>query len=106
MNEVEVISSNFKDEVLTSNIPVLVDFWAAWCGPCRIVSPTVSTIAKEMEGTLKVAKINVDESADLAGEYGVTGIPTLMLFREGEVCGTLVGVRPKQEILDMIKKNM
>lgn len=102
MAEVTITADNFKDEVLNSDIPVLVDFWAPWCGPCRMVDPIVEEISKELDGKVKVGKINVDEEQSLAREYSVMSIPTLAVFKNGELAETMVGLRPKQDILKML----
>ena len=96
-------SSNFQAEVLESDIPVLVDFWAPWCGPCRMVGPVVEEIAREFAGKAKVGKLNVDEEQALAIRYGVMSIPTLIVFKNGQPAETAVGLRPKQAIADMLK---
>lgn len=93
---------NFDAEALKSDIPVLVDFWAEWCGPCRMFSPIVDEFAGENEGRVKVGKVNVDEQPDLAGRYGVMSIPTAILFKNGEIAGTLVGVQPKTALEELI----
>ena len=89
---------NFKQEVLDSQIPVLVDFWAVWCGPCRMLAPTVEELAAEYEGKVKVGKVNVDDEGELAMQYRISSIPTLMLFKNGKVAETMIGVRPKEQI--------
>lgn len=99
MNEVRLTKNNFKDEVLNSNIPVLVDFWATWCGPCRMVAPIVEEIADEYDGRIKVGKVNVDEEPELAMQFRVASIPTLMVFKNGQLVNTAVGYRPKADIL-------
>ncbi|HWR23466.1 MAG TPA: thioredoxin [Feifaniaceae bacterium] len=104
MSGLVITQDNFKKEVLESETPVLVDFWASWCGPCRMLSPLVDQIAEEKEGALKVAKINVDDEPQLAAEFGVMSIPTLMLFRDGRPVSKSVGVRPKQAILGMLEE--
>jgi thioredoxin 1 len=93
---------NFDAEALKSDIPVLVDFWAEWCGPCRMFSPIVDEFAEENEGRVKVGKVNVDEQPDLAGRYGVMSIPTAILFKNGEIADTLVGVQPKTALEELI----
>ena len=93
---------NFDAEALKSDIPVLVDFWAEWCGPCRMFSPIVDEFAEENEGRVKVGKVNVDEQSDLAGRYGVMSIPTAILFKNGEIADTLVGVQPKTALEELI----
>ena len=98
MAEITVNESNFDEEVLKSELPVLVDFWATWCGPCRMLGPVIAQVAAEKEGSLKVAKVNVDENPDLAREYGIRSIPTLMLFKNGELAGTSLGYIPKDKV--------
>ena len=85
-----------------SDKPVLIDFWAPWCGPCRMLSPTISEIAEEYEGKVKVGKVNVDEEGDLAAMFGVSSIPMLVVVKDGKITNTSVGVRPKRQIVDMI----
>lgn len=103
MSVVTVTKENFETEVLSANIPVLVDFWASWCAPCRMLSPVVDEIAEENADTLKVCKINVDEQPELAMKYGVVSIPMLVLFKNGKPSGTSVGVRPKEVIEQLFK---
>jgi len=98
MAEMTVTESNFDEEVLKSELPVLVDFWATWCGPCRMLGPVVAQVAAEKEGILKVAKVNVDENPDLARQYGIRSIPTLMLFKNGELVNTSLGYIPKDKV--------
>ena len=102
MNEVRLTKNNFKDEVLNSDIPVLVDFWATWCGPCRMVAPIVEEIADEYDGRIKVGKVNVDEEEELARQFRVMSIPTLILFKGGKAVTSAVGARPKSAILAML----
>ena len=102
MAEIVITSENFEQEVLKSNIPVLLDFWATWCGPCQMIAPVVEEIAEEYEGKLKVGKINIDEQMELALEYKVMSIPTLMLFENGEVKKREVGFMTKQVIEEML----
>lgn len=102
----EFTDSNFEGEVVQSSQPVLVDFWAPWCGPCRQIAPTVEQLATEYDGSVKVGKVNIDESPAVASSYGVTSIPTLMIFKGGEVVERFVGIQPKnrlQEALDSAK---
>lgn len=96
--EVTVNDANFETEVIQSELPVLVDFWAPWCGPCRMVAPTVAALAEKYAGRLKVCKVNVDESPASAGRYGIRGIPTLMVFKGGEAVDQVVGVQPQSAL--------
>jgi thioredoxin 1 len=95
MATVKVDNSSFKADVLDSAEPVVVDFWAEWCGPCKMIAPSLEEIATEMGGKIKVAKLNIDENPELAAQYGVRSIPTLMLFKNGEVADMKVGAAPK-----------
>ncbi len=99
-----VTDSDFEDAILKSDKPVLVDFWAAWCGPCRQVGPVVEELAGEFAGKVKVAKLNVDENKQTPGKYGVRGIPTLMVFKNGEVVDQIVGAVPKDRIKELLDK--
>lgn len=103
MSAVTITKANFKTEVLDSSIPVLVDFWATWCGPCRMLAPVVEQIAEEQKGYVKVGKVNVDDEPQLAAQFGVMSIPTLVLFKDGQAVNKSVGVRPKQSILSMLE---
>lgn len=102
MAEIILTSDNFEKEVLQSELPVLVDFWATWCGPCRMMAPVVEEIAAEYDGKVVVGKIDVDENEDLAAEFGVMSIPTLLVFKNGEVTDTAVGITPKDRLLEML----
>ncbi len=102
MGALHLNDKNFETEVTKSNIPVLVDFWAEWCGPCKIIAPIIDQLAGELAGKMKVTKLNVDESADLAGQYNVMSIPTLLIFKNGQVVDQVVGVVPKDKLLAKI----
>ncbi|MCX6343770.1 MAG: thioredoxin [Armatimonadetes bacterium] len=101
-----VTAANFEEEVLKSAIPVLVDFWAEWCGPCKALGPTIDLIAAEYEGKAKILKLDVQTEAALAGKYGVQSIPTLLIFKDGEIKSRLVGLHPKPDITAEIDKQL
>ena len=101
---ITVNDENFDDEVLRSDIPVLVDFWAEWCGPCKVVGPTIEALASDYQGKVKVAKLNVDDNPEAAGRFGVRSIPTLIVFKDGEAQQTAVGVKPKGQLAELIEK--
>jgi len=101
--EVKVNDGNFKQEVIDSEIPVIVDFWAPWCGPCNMIAPHVEEIAKEYAGKIKVCKLNVDEASAIATEYAIMSIPAIMLFKDGKVMEKRVGVMNKQELEKFIQ---
>ena len=103
MAEIVLTEKNFEEEVLNSDKPVLVDFWATWCMPCRMLAPTIAKIAEEQEGTIKVGKIDVDEEPELAAKYGIASIPTLMVFKGGQVVKSSVGVQSKPMIEAMFE---
>ena len=98
MAEIIISESNFEQEVLKAETPVLVDFWATWCGPCRMLAPTIAKIAEEQEGKIKVCKLDVDECPMLAARFGISSIPTLMVFENGQVKASSVGVQSKSQI--------
>ena len=103
MAVITLTKENFEAEALKANVPVLVDFWASWCGPCRMVSPIVDEIAEESDGSYKVGKVNVDEQPELASQFGVMSIPTLLVLENGKVKNTAVGARPKEFILGLLR---
>ena len=98
----EITKENFKSFVLDSIKPVLIDFWAPWCGPCRMVSPIVDELAEDLDGKANIGKINVDEQPDLAAQYGIMSIPTLLVFKGGELAGKKIGVQTKQALMEML----
>ena len=103
MAEVKITVSNFESEVLRSDQPVLVDFYADWCGPCRMLAPVLEEIAREYEGGVKVGKVNVDEQMELAQKFGVSSIPLLVVFKNGQPVAKSLGYRPKEEIVNLLK---
>ncbi|MBR7081629.1 MAG: thioredoxin [Oscillospiraceae bacterium] len=102
MAEITVTKENFENEVLKSDKPVLLDFWATWCGPCMMLSPVIAEIAEEYEGQIKVGKVNVDEQPELAASFRVVSIPTVVVMKNGEVTNTAVGYRPKEELVALL----
>ena len=103
MAEFVVTTENFAAEVKKSELPVLVDFWAPWCGPCKMLAPVIAELAEELEGRVKIGKLNVDDDPELASNFGIVAIPTLILFRNGCVAATLTGLQSKEKILEMLK---
>ncbi len=103
MSEIVITSDNFDEEVMQASKPVLVDFWATWCGPCRMLAPVIEELAEEYDDKLAVGKIDVDECPDLAAEFGVSSIPMVALFKDGEVVETIVGYRPKDYYEEILK---
>ena len=106
MTTATVSDDSFNDEVLKSSTPVVVDFWAEWCGPCKQISPALEEIAQEMDGKIKIAKINIDENPSTPGKYGIRAIPTLILFKDGEVASTQTGVQPKSKLVNWINQSI
>ena len=104
MTAAQVTDSTFKQEVLESKVPVLVDFWAPWCGPCRMVAPVVEEMAKQYDGRVKVVKVNTDENPRVASDYGIRSIPTLMIFKEGQRVDMVVGAVPKTTLANTLEK--
>jgi thioredoxin 1 len=102
---IHVTDSTFKSEVLDSDLPTLVDFWAEWCGPCKMIAPILDDIAKEYQGRLKVTKLNIDDNPKTPGEYGIRGIPTLLLFKSGSVEAQKVGALSKSQLTAFIDSN-
>jgi thioredoxin 1 len=105
-NIIHVTDANWDEEVLKANVPVLIDFWAEWCGPCHALAPTVASIADSYSGKMKVGKLNVDENERTAAKYGVRSIPTLILFNNGEIKTVLIGNRPKNEIVQTLNQHI
>jgi thioredoxin 1 len=106
MSIIEITNQNFEKEVLNSNIPVVVDFWAEWCGPCRMVSPIIDELAHDYEGKVKVGKINVDKENELAMKFKVMSIPTIIIFKDGKIVEKIVGAKPKAEFENFINRNL
>ena len=104
MAELTITGENFKQEVLDSDLPVLIDLWAAWCGPCKMLAPIISDIAKEYDGKVKVGKINVDEESDLAAQFRVMSIPMVVIVKDGRIVDKSIGYKPKEQITEMIDK--
>ncbi|MBX8799926.1 thioredoxin [Pseudochrobactrum asaccharolyticum] len=103
MATVKIDNSNFESDVLKASEPVVVDFWAEWCGPCKMIAPALEEISSEMAGQVKIAKVNIDENPELAAQYGVRSIPTLLMFKNGEIAANMVGAAPKSRLADWIK---
>ncbi|MBR5135192.1 MAG: thioredoxin [Clostridia bacterium] len=106
MAEVIITKDNFQSEVMQSNVPVLIDFWATWCGPCKMIAPVVEEIAQEYDGRVKVGKVDVDEESELAMSFGIQSIPTLLVVKDGKTVETLVGYRPKAALSEMLDKHL
>ncbi|HHW08124.1 MAG TPA: thioredoxin [Clostridia bacterium] len=105
-NVVVVTNDNFQKEVLESELPVLVDFWAAWCGPCKMIAPVIEEVADELKGEVKVCKLNVDENGETAAKYGIMSIPTLLLFKNGVLAGQQIGFQPKDALIKFIRNHI
>jgi len=103
VSSIEITNDNFESEVLQSQIPVLIDFWAPWCGPCKMIGPVLDQIADEYSGQLKVGKINIDESGTLAEQHGIVSIPTLIVYKGGEMAAQKTGAAPKHDIETLFK---
>lgn len=106
MDILKISSGSFKEEVIKSDKPVLIDFYADWCGPCKAMSSVIKEVAIEISENVKVLKVNVDEESDLSSQYDVSSIPTLILFKNGEAIKSIVGLRDKSEIVDFVNKNI
>ncbi len=102
----EVKTASFDAEVLQSELPVLVDFWAPWCGPCKALNPIIHKVADEVEGRAKIVKVNIDESPEIAGKYSIMSIPTLLIFSKGQVSEQLIGLVQKDKIMDKLNKHL
>lgn len=103
MSAIIITKDNFQEEILKSNLPVLIDFWAPWCGPCQALLPTIEELAEELNGKVKVCKVNVDENKELARQFRIMSVPSLMIFDKGQLKGSSVGLKSKSEILEMLK---
>lgn len=106
MKPIEVTDENFKQEVLDSTVPVLLDFWAEWCGPCKMIAPVVEQLAAEFQGKLKVGKVDVDSNQQTSMQFGIRSIPTLLIFKNGKVVEQIVGAVPKAALADKVSKHL
>lgn len=103
---IQLTNDNFENEVLKSDVPVLVDFWASWCGPCRMLSPVIEQLHNEFEGKALIGKVNVDNNQQVSAEYGIRSIPTVLIFKNGEVVDKIVGVSPKETYIEKINAHL
>ena len=106
MSSLHLTEKSFESEVLKSSTPVLVDFWAEWCGPCKMIGPIIDDMAKELQGKLKVAKVNVDHEGNLAAQFNIMSIPTMLVFKDGKVVNQIIGAMSKEQLLAKIKPNL
>ena len=106
MEVIYATKDNFAEVVLGSSVPVLVDFWASWCGPCKMVAPVMDQLAEEFAGKAKIVKVDIDENAELAMEYGVMSIPTVIVFKNGDIADKVIGAYPKSQYAEMIEKQL
>lgn len=106
MSLIEITDNNFETEVLQSDLPVLIDFWAVWCGPCKMIAPIVEELSTELEGKMKIGKLDVDSNQKTSIKYGVRSIPTLLIFKDGKLADTIIGAVPKTHIVDRLNKVM
>lgn len=106
MKPMELTEETFEQEVLKATIPVLVDFWAAWCGPCKVIAPMVEELATEYEGKLKIGKVDVDNHQKIAMQYGIRSIPTLLMFKGGKVVEQIIGAAPKKTLVEKLSKHL
>ena len=104
--EINVTDENFQNEVIDSDIPVLVDFWAEWCGPCKMIAPILNEVAEEFDGRVVIGKLNIDQNAGTPPKFGIRGIPTLLLFKEGQVAATKVGALSKTQLVEFLENNI
>jgi thioredoxin 1 len=106
MKPIEINETNFEQEVLKASLPVLIDFWAVWCGPCKMIAPIVEELAVEYDGKLKIGKVDVDSNQQIAMQYGIRSIPTLLVFKGGKVVEQIVGAAPKKSLVDKLSKHL
>jgi thioredoxin 1 len=106
MHPVEITDANFEEEVLKSDLPVLIDFWAVWCGPCKMIAPVIDELASEYEGKIKVGKVDVDNNQGISVKYGIRSIPTLLIFKDGKIEDQIIGVLPKVKIVEKLNAHV